>query len=82
MEISIEIRRLKGKSDIVRFSHTHRVLHLVSNPLSMVADDVSEDTLDKLRSRKGFPYVQLTRTNRVYLAEDIHFWLEQNRVKQ
>ena len=44
--------------------------------------DVSKDTLDKLRNRKGFPFVQLTRTNRVYLAEDIHFWLEKNRVGQ
>ena len=42
--------------------------------------DVSKDTLGKLRNRKGFPYVSLTRINRVYLAQDVHFWLERNRV--
>ena len=44
--------------------------------------DVSKDTLDKLRDRKGFPYVTLTRTNRVHLAQDVHFWLERNRVRR
>ncbi|RJR46742.1 MAG: hypothetical protein C4576_10550 [Desulfobacteraceae bacterium] len=44
--------------------------------------DISKDTLDRLRNRRGFPYVALTRTNRVYLGEDVHFWLEENRVKQ
>jgi len=43
---------------------------------------VSKATLDKLRNKKDFPYVSLTRTNRVYLAEDVHFWLERNRVKR
>ena len=44
--------------------------------------DISKDTLDKLRNKKGFPYVALTRTNRVYLTEDVHFWLERNRVRR
>lgn len=44
--------------------------------------DISKDTLDKLRNKKGFPYVTLTWTNRVYLAEDVHFWLERNRVRR
>ncbi len=44
--------------------------------------DISKDTLDKLRTQKGFPYVQLTKRNRVYLAEDVHFWLEQNRIRR
>ena len=43
---------------------------------------VSKATLDKLRNKKDFPYVSLTRTNRVYLAEDVHFWLERNRIKR
>ncbi len=39
---------------------------------------ISKATLDKLRNKKAFPYVSLTRTNRVYLAEDVH-WIEELR---
>jgi len=59
-----------------------KIREIVSEEELLRILDVSKDTLDRLRNRKGFPYVALTRTNRVYLAEDVHFWMEQNRVKQ
>ena len=58
-----------------------KVKEIISEEELLRILDVSKDTLDKLRNRKGFPYVSLTRTNRVYLAEDVHFWLERNRVR-
>jgi hypothetical protein len=44
--------------------------------------DISKDTLGALRNRKGFPFIPLNRTSRVYLADDVHFWMERNRVEQ
>ncbi|MBW1711518.1 MAG: hypothetical protein JRF46_12740 [Deltaproteobacteria bacterium] len=58
-----------------------KVKEIISEEELLRILDVSKDTLDKLRNKKGFLYVSLTRTNRVYLAEDVHFWLERNRVR-
>lgn len=35
-----------------------------------------------LRAEKGMPYVQLSKTKRVYLEEDLMAWFRKNRVVQ
>lgn len=42
--------------------------------------NIEKPTLDVLRREKEFPYVRLTITSRVYLAEDVLAWLKQHRI--
>ena len=37
--------------------------------------DIKKDTLRRLR-KKGLPFVELTRTDRVYLATDVLNWFQ------
>lgn len=43
---------------------------------------ITQDTLDVLRREKGFPFVRLTRVNRVYLAKDVLKWIEEQSRNQ
>ena len=40
---------------------------------------MKKSQLDRLRRERGFPYVKLTNTNRVYLFPDVAEWLSQHR---
>lgn len=45
--------------------------------------NVPKRTLDDLRTEAGFPYVRLTKRDRVYLVFDVVEWLKKhNRVIQ
>ena len=41
--------------------------------------NITIETLDTLRREQGFPYVKLTRRDRVYFLEDILEWLENRK---
>ena len=41
----------------------------------------NKSSLDRLR-QKGLPYVELSRTARVYLVTDVLEWLEKNTVSK
>jgi len=41
--------------------------------------NVEQQTLDRLRREKGFPYVRLNAKCRVYLGDQVLDWLKQQR---
>ena len=40
---------------------------------------VKKSQLDRLRNERGFPFVKLTHSNRVYLLPDVSEWLCRHR---
>jgi predicted DNA-binding transcriptional regulator AlpA len=54
---------------------------VLSEPDVLEVFGMKRSQLDRLRSAKGFPYVKLSHTNRVYLFPDVAEWLCRNRRK-
>jgi len=44
--------------------------------------NISKKTLAFLRNKKGFPYIELTRYERVYFEDDVCKWLKDNSKKK
>ena len=40
--------------------------------------DISKKTLAYLRNKRGLPFIELTRYERVYYEEDVVEWLKKN----
>ena len=44
--------------------------------------NISKKTLAFLRNKRGFPYIKLTRYERVYYEDDVCKWLKNNSKKK
>ena len=43
---------------------------------------ISKSVLDHLRRKRGFPYISLTKFDRVYYEDDVVEWLKKNSIEQ
>ena len=43
---------------------------------------VSKNVLDNLRRKRGFPYINLTKFDRVYHEDEVVEWLRKNSTKK